>query len=73
MQLVLVEAIYKRKKKTKTEMERKFEKGNGKEFPKGNGKKEVGKLAVGELNIQHNCYRLEDDKFLFKYKAFYMA
>lgn len=51
-------------------MERKWKKGNGKEFPKGNGKKEVEKLAVGELNMQHRCYRHEDEKFLFKVQSF---
>lgn len=73
MQLLLVEAIYKKKKKTKTEMERKCKKGNGKEFPKGNGKKEVEKLTVGELNISIGATDMKMRNSYLRYKAFYMA
>ena len=33
---------------------------------KGNGRKEVKKLAAGERNTQHRCYRHEDEKLLFQ-------
>lgn len=60
MQLLFVEATYKREK-TKTEME-------GKEM-----EKKLEKLAVGEINTHNRYYRNEGEKFLFKVQRFYMA
>lgn len=39
-------------------MRREEEEGNR----RGNGRKEVKKLAAGERNTQHRCYRHEDEK-----------